>query len=346
MEKKMNQRALEILKNLIEHYIREGNPVGSKTLAEDSRLMVSSATIRNIMKELETAGYLTSPHTSSGRIPTAQGYRLFVDHFTTIQEPAEQEVNRLRKQLDAGQDTQSLVVHASSLLSGITKLAGIVTLPKHGKLILRQVEFLPLSNKRVLVILVLNDHDVQNRVMYTDRKYKRSELEQAGNYLTQHFAGKDLLAARDDLLMVMQEAHKDLVVMIKAVMQMAEQNDTAQNNEDYVLMGEANLLNAVDVGDYQKLHSLFEAFSQKRDILHLLDQCLQAKGLQIFIGEEAGYAVFDNYSMVTAPYKIKDKIVGVLGVIGPTRIPYHRVISAVDITAKLLSQAFSGGEKD
>ncbi len=335
----LTDRSLKILRKLVEHYIEDGQPVGSKTLAQDSSIQVSSATIRNIMSELEAAGYLQSPYTSAGRIPTAQGYRLFVDNLITVQAPQTFNTEQLREQLGNDINAQTLVANTSSLLSNITQLAGIVTVPKRGQFILKLVEFLPLSERRVLVVLVFNEHEVQNRVINTDRHYSVNELEQAGNYLTQHFAGKDLVTARHELLTMMQSTRKHLDEMIQMVMSLAEDTLIDDQKEDYVLAGETNLFSAMNEDDYKKLRDLFEAFAQKRDILHLLDQAVSAKGMQIYIGEESGYKAFDDCSLIAAPYTKQGNVVGVLGVIGPTRMEYNKVISAVDITAKLLSQA-------
>ncbi len=347
MEKKqksgpLNQRVKTVLKNLVDCYIRDGQPVGSKRLAEESELMLSPATIRKIMADLEAAGYLHSPHHSAGRIPTVPGYRLFVDNCLTIQLPAEQEIKKLREQFAPDGDIKTLVSEASSLLSRITELAGIVTLPRKQQPILKHVEFLPLSEQRVLVILVLNEHEVQNRVIHTEREYSKSELEQAGNYLTQYYAGKNLLNARKTLLRQMRKSRQDLEQMLKVIMEIAEKSCQEEDNNGCVIAGEANLFAAVEADNYQNLQSLFEAFSQKRGILHLLNCSLQAKGIKIFIGEESGHEMFDDYSVITAPYLSQGKVVGVLGVIGPTRMRYHHVISAVDVTSKLLSQALTG----
>lgn len=338
-EKEIDARSLEILHQLVESYIRDGQPVGSKILAEESQLQLSSATIRHIMADLEAGGFLSSPHTSAGRVPTAQGYRLFVDHLLTAQQPDVISMDALRQEFDVDSDETGLIKQASDLLSRVTQLAGMVTLPRHNQLILKQVEFLPLSEKRILVVLILNDYEVQNRVIQTDRDFSRSELEKAGNYLTQHYAGHDLLQARKTLLDAMHNKHDDLEKMLKTIMEMAEETQEKASENAYVLAGETNLFEAVDASDYQQLRTLFEAFSQKRDILHLLDRCLNAQGLQIFIGNESGHEVLEEYSVVTSPYSVNGVVVGVLGVIGPTRMPYDRVISAVDVTSKLLSQA-------
>ncbi len=238
-------------------------------------------------------------------------------------------------------DKNELIKQASNLLSRMTRLAGMVTLPKHDTLILKQVEFLPLSEKRVLVVLILSDYEVQNRVIETDRDFSRSELEQAGNYLTQHYAGQNLWQARETLLSSMQHKRDNLETMMKTIMDMAEQAQDKASEKDYVLAGETNLFDAVNSTEYHQLQNLFEAFSQKRDILHLLDRSLSAQGLQIFIGQESGHDILEDYSIVTKPYTINGVVVGALGVIGPTRMPYDRVISAVDVTSKLLSQALA-----
>jgi heat-inducible transcriptional repressor len=336
---KINDRAIKVLTDIVERYIRNGEPIGSKVLSQESDLMLSSASIRHIMADLEAAGFLKSPHTSAGRIPTEQGYRVFVDQIMTIQEPAHVELQALQAQLDAHADEKELVEQASSLLSGITELAGIVTLPKRDQLILKQVEFLPLSKNRVLVILVINESEVQNRVINTDREYSASELEQAGNYLTHHYANKDLRAVRDLLIKELQQNRQNLDEMITTVMDLATQ--TVDKKQDYVIAGEVNLFESVQPTNYQKLRQLFEAFSEKRDILYLLDQSIQAQGIQLFIGEESGHDVLQDYSMVTAPYQADGKVVGVLGVIGPTRMPYSKIISTVDATAKILSKLLS-----
>lgn len=337
----IDERSLLILKNLVERYINEGQPVGSTTLAKESTLMLSPASIRHIMADLETQGYLVSPHTSSGRMPTSKGYRLFVDNFITVQSPAQQQLDVLRSQLDAENDSSILVEKASSLLSGITQLAGLVTLPKYEKLILQHIEFLSLSAQRILVVLVVNETQVQNRVFHTDKKYTRSELEQAGNYLTERYVGKELCQVREQLLHDMQSDRDDLDEMMQTIMDMANQVQNGEDSLDYVLAGEINLLDSAQESGVEKLRSLFDAFEQKRDVLHLLDQSLNSTGVQLFIGEESGYEVFDRYSVVTSSYSVEDKVVGVLGVIGPTRMSYNKVVSAVDITAKLLSQALS-----
>lgn len=339
MDSELDSRSLHLLKDLVERYIKDGEPVGSKVLSEDSQLMLSSASIRHIMSDLEACGYLYSPHTSSGRIPTTKGYRLFVNHFITVNPPSESMVNECKQQLGADCDTKTLVRQTSHLLSGITQLAGVVTMPRCSQLILKHVEFLPLSGRRILVILVFNEHEVENRVIQTDRDYSKSELERVGNYLMEQFFGRDLFCARDNLVDAIQHDQQSINDMMQTVMNIVEEFDEI-DSANCVIAGESNLLGESDA-DYEKLRDLFEAFSHKQAVLHLLSKTLHAKGVKIYIGEESGYDAFDQCSVVTAPYTKDGQVVGVLGVIGPMRMSYHNIISAVDVTAKLLTQALT-----
>jgi heat-inducible transcriptional repressor len=341
-QKPINERALSLLKKLVEVYIRDGQPVGSKTLAEETPFALSPASIRNIMSELEEAGYLHSPHTSAGRVPTVQGYRLFVNNLLTISPLEQINLQQLQQEWKAEEDKRALITRASHLLSHITHLAGMVTLPRRQRVILRQVEFLPLSKTRILVVLVTQDYEIQNRIIFAGRPYSPSELQEASNYLTQHFAGMDLFDMRKALLTAMQNDKEDMESRMKTVMDLAEKMcEKTPQEKDYVMAGENNLLSMAEETGVKRLRILFDAFNQKRDMLNLLDQCVYAKGVQIFIGEESGYQALDACSLVTAPYQIDGEIIGVLAVIGPTRMAYERVISAVDVTAKLLSTALS-----
>jgi len=328
-----------MLKVLIDRYIRDGQPVGSRTLAREAGLNLSPATIRNVMSDLEELGYIRSPHTSAGRVPTVQGYRFFVDTLLKVQPLDTLSVEQLRAELDVGMAPKELIEATSGLLSGITHLAGVVTLPKHEQAIFRRVEFLPLSEKRVLAILVTSKGEVQNRIIAIERECSVSELQQASNYLNGHFTGKDLAAVRDTLLRDMQEARSTMNRMMVTAMQMADQILEQNRNEGFVMAGQTNLMEFHELCDIDKLRNLFEAFNKKREILHLLDQCVHGEGIQIFIGEESGYQMLDECSMVTAPYQIDGRIVGVLGVIGPTRMAYDRIIPIVDATARLLGAA-------
>lgn len=333
----MNERSSSILKALITRYIREGQPVASKAIAEDASFVLSPATIRHILADLEEAGYLKSPHTSAGRIPTVLGYRFFVNSLLQVKNnPNSQQIDQAVQNLTSSASEQELIESVSTLISNITQLTGIVTIPRHEQITFRHIEFLPLSQQRILVILVLNEQEVQNLIIQTEREYSDSELTEAANYLMAHYMGKNLMDIRQTLLNEMRSDHRNIDHIMHAVFDTAEKT-VQKNQEDYILTGESNLLNYADENGVAKLRKVFEAFSHKNDILHLLDKCLKTEGIQIFIGQESGYQVFDNCSLITAPYAVGDKILGVLGVIGPTRMDYERAIHAVDVTAKLLS---------
>ncbi len=336
-ETPVNQRAQQILKILVERYIQDGQPIGSKTIAEEYALGLSSATIRHILADLEEAGYLASPYTSAGRIPTSQGYRLFVNSLLTAKPFGEADIHELQSQFNPDMALSHLLQSASTVLSSLTQLTGVVALPRRNKIQLRQVEFLPLSSNRVLVILVLNNREVQNRIIYTDRVYSPSELQQTANYINTKFIGKDLLAIRHEMSIALRADRDNMALLIQAALDL----DAQQNNKDYLIAGQNNLLNYSRDADLERLRLLFDAISQKQEILNLLDQALEAEGVQIFIGKESGYQAFDDCSIVTQSYSVDGQIVGSLGVIGPKRMPYERVISAVDITAKLLSAALN-----
>jgi heat-inducible transcriptional repressor len=338
----IDERAQHLLRALIARYITEGTPVGSRTLSRDSGLDLSPATIRNIMADLEEGGFIMSPHTSAGRVPTIKGYRFFVDTIVRMSPPKEQDLIQLERELIlGGDDAQSLAVSTSNLLSTVTRLAGVVTVPRRSHTELRQIEFLPLADRRVLAILVINDVEVQNKILDVQRDFAESELRQAANYLTAHCRGCDLYHVRSRLLEEMRQARESMnELMIEAINLAQDIFPDHAPDPDFVLAGETNLMGIEELADMEKLKELFEAFSQRRDILHLLDQSLTADGVQIFIGQESGYKVLDACSIVAAPYQIDEDAVGVLGVIGPTRMAYDRVIPIVDVTAKLLGRAY------
>ena len=341
-EQVLGERAQHLLRILVERYIRDGQPVGSRTLSRDSRLDLSPATIRNVMSDLEDMGLVRSPHTSAGRVPTVQGYRLFVDTLLHVSPLDSEEVRRLRDQLDPDQDRDALMGTASSLLSDVTRLAGVVMLPRHDQVRLRQVEFLPLSDSQILAILVVNNREVQNRIIRTERVFSPAELQQAANYINSVASGKDLHEVRANLLKELSAARERMNDLMVAAIEMAAQAIPAEPEaDDFVVAGQTNLMSYNELADMEKLRQLFEAFHRKRDLLHLLDQCLQARGVQIFIGEESGYNVLDECSIVTAPYEVDGRVLGVLGVIGPTRMAYERVIPIVDVTARLLGAALN-----
>jgi len=337
----LNERSQQLFKVLVEHYINDGQPVGSKTLSNDEQINLSPATVRNVMADLEHLGLIISPHTSAGRIPTPQGYRLFVDNLVTVKPLRGKEVESLRKEMGIDDSQEALITKASSLLSGMTSMAGVVTIPRREAVILRHIEFLPLTSNRILVILVINEQEVQNRVIHTERAFSASELTQTANYLNQEFMGKDLSQIRQSVLESMKQERDDMQHIMKMAIQMTDNVVNDQNQEDYVMAGQTNLMDYAEMADMEQLRQLFDAFNTKRDVLHVLDQSIQAEGMQIFIGEESGYSAFESCSVITAPYKVSNEVVGVLGVIGPTRMAYDRVIPLVDVTAKLLGTLLS-----
>lgn len=338
----LGERAQHLLKVLVQRHIRDGQPVGSRVLTRDSGLALSPATIRNVMSDLEDLGYVQAPHTSAGRIPTDKGYRFFVDSLLTVKPFKLPDVDRLRIRLDAAGGTGSLVDSASNMLSGLTRYVGLVTMPKRDYGAFRQVEFLPLSGNRVLVILIINEHEVQNRVIETARPFSASELREVSNFLNQEFAGEDVGAVRRRLLSGMERDRDHLSRLMDSVMEVAGKVFAQRPNDDgYVIAGQTNLMEHAELANVEKLRELFEAFNRKRDILHILDQSVSADGVQIFIGQEAGYEVFDGCSLVTSTYSVEGEVLGVLGVIGPTRMPYERVIPIVDLTARLLGAALN-----
>jgi heat-inducible transcriptional repressor len=339
-----SDREQHLLRVLIQRYISDGQPVGSRTLSKDSGLDLSPATIRNVMSDLEQMGLVSAPHTSAGRVPTPQGYRLFVDTLVRYRQPVDSEIKRIQRKIEGGSDDpNTLVTAVSGLLSEFTRMAGIVSVPRATQVTLRQIEFLPLSENRILAILVTNDREVQNRILHTDRKYSASELQQAQNYINEQYGGSDLQTVRERLLQDLDEtrdsmnrAMHDIISVAHSAMGSAEKPD-----DKYALAGETNLMDFAELSDIDTLRRLFDGFSRKRLILDLLDRSIDADGVQIFIGEESGLSIFDNCSVITAPYHVDDDTIGVLGVIGPTRMAYDRVVPIVDVTARLLESALS-----
>ena len=337
-----SDRAQQLLRALIQRYIRDGQPVGSRTLSKDPSLDLSPATIRNVMSDLEDMGMVSAPHTSAGRVPTPKGYRLFVDTLVRYRQPKDGDIDAMRSQIQRKvDDAGALVSSVSNLLSEFTNLAGVVTVPHAQHASLRQIEFLPLSENRILAILVINDREVQNRILHTDKDYTASELQQAANFINEHYAGKELSQVRENIVAdldqtrnSMNQAMHDIIAVAQSAM-----NEAPQAGGEFVLAGETNLMGFAELSDVDTLRRLFDAFSRKRHILDLLDRSIHASGVQVFIGAESGYEMLDDCSVVTAPYHLDDDSVGVLGVIGPTRMAYDRVVPIVDITARLLQAA-------
>lgn len=341
-ENSVSERAQYLLKVLVERYIQEGLPVGSKTLAEQGAFHLSAATIRNIMAELEEKGYIRSVYTSSGRIPTAQGYRFFVDSLLQTRPVDETEIARLQLEVEQPLSPSVLVQTVSRLLSNITHLVSIVTLPKQEHLVFRHVEFLPLSESRVLVILVVNELEVQNRIMHCAQDYALDDLHQAANYFNTEFAGQTLNNIRQMLILGMQKDKAELDKLTQLTIELAENAfEISSTEKDYIVDGETNLLDMMDHTPTQKIRALLNAFTRKQEMLFIFDKCLRADGIQIFIGSESGHPIFEECAFITAPYKNGAIPVGVLGVIGSTRMAYERVIPLVDVTARLLSAALT-----
>lgn len=336
----LDTRAQTLLKALVERYIADGQPVGSRALSKISGLDLSPATIRNIMADLEEMGFVASPHTSAGRIPTPRGYRVFVDTLLTVQAIDESTVEaRMQKQLQL-KSPQKIISNAAQILSSLSQFAGVVMTPRHES-IFQQIEFLRLSEKRILLVIVAPNGEVQNRLLLTDVDYTPSQLIQAANYINQHFAGLSFDEIRNRIQNELRQLRDDMTRLMQAAVE-AGSDAMSDNSEDVVISGERNLLSVTDLAsNMTSLRKLFDLFEQKTSLMQLLDVSSKAAGVQIFIGGDSQLLPVDEMSVVTAPYEVNGKIVGTLGVIGPTRMAYERVIPLVDITAKLLSNALS-----
>jgi heat-inducible transcriptional repressor len=336
----LDNRARILLKTLVERYIAEGEPVGSRALSRYSGLDLSPATVRNVMADLEELGFIASPHTSAGRIPTQRGYRIFVDSLLTIRQLDRVELNQLEESLHAGQP-QQLISQASQLLSELTHFAGVVVSPRRKSPAFRHIEFLSLSERRVLLIIVTPEGDVQNRILLTDKAYSPAELQTAANFLNQHYAGLTFDEIRNRVFNELTQLRSDMMALMTVALEAGNQA-LVQGTESYVISGERHLLDSQDLAsNMARLRELFELFETKTRLMQILDVSNRAEGVQIFIGGESGIAPLDECSVVTAPYEVDGQVVGTVGVIGPTRMAYERVIPIVDITAKLLSSALS-----
>ncbi len=335
----LDPRAQHLLKTLVERYIADGQPVGSRSLSRHSGLELSPATVRNVMADLEEMGFITSPHTSAGRVPTPRGYRFFVDSLMVVKPLEQVEIHRLEGEL-ANDRPQQIVSTAASLLSQLTQFAGVIVTPRRREAAFRHLEFLRLSEKRVLLIVVTQDGDVQNRILHTDRSYTPTQLIEATNFFNHNFAGQPLAAIRVRLADELLALRDDIAGLMKVAVEAGE--GALSEGEALVVTGERNLLHADDLAsNMQRLRRLFDLFEQKTSLLHLLDVSQRAHGVQIYIGEESGLMPLDECSVVTASYEVGGQVIGTLGVIGPTRMAYERVIPIVDITAKLLSNALT-----
>jgi heat-inducible transcriptional repressor len=337
----LDARARQLLRTLIARYIAEGQPIGSRTLAKASGLDVSPATIRNIMSDLEEFGLVAAPHTSAGRIPTSQGYRVFVDSLLEVRPLGEPQLEQLRRELSTGAATPALLGSATTLLSEMTRFVGVVSVPRHDEFPFRHIDFVPLDAHRVLVILVFTDGQVQNRVIETQHSYSPGELEQTANFLNSHYAGLRLDEIRMRLLREMRDEGAHLNRLLSRAVDVAQQAFQSPADNDMLVSGHTNLMGVHEATDVDRLRELFDAFQRKRDLLQLLERCAHAEGVRLFIGEESGFSPLGSYSLVTAPYAVGGRVLGVLGVIGPTRMAYEHVIPVVQATAKVLSSAMS-----
>lgn len=336
----LDDRAKTLLKTLIERYIADGQPIGSRALSKFSGLDLSAATVRNVMADLEELGFIASPHTSAGRVPTPRGYRFFVDSLLTMQPLEHEKIHAIEGHLHPSQP-QQLMNSASQLLSGLTHFAGIVLTPRRKAPTIRQIEFVSLSERRILLILVTAEGDVQNRILFTERAYSPAELAEATHYLNEFYAGHDFEHIRCRIKEDLFKLRGDLQSLMSAAL---AAGDEALNQVDdrYFISGERNLLEVEELSSNMKrLRELFDLFEQRTALMQLLDVSQHAEGIQIFIGGESGLAPLDECSVITAPYAVDGQIVGAVGVIGPTRMAYERVIPIVDITAKLLSSALT-----
>jgi len=332
----LDERARKLLKTLVERYIAEGQPVGSRTLSRASGLELSPATIRNVMADLEDLGLIASPHTSAGRIPTARGYRLFVDTMLTAEPLDANAAEQFEPQLQPDQP-QRVIANAANLLSSLSRFVGVVTAPRKAS-VFHHIEFMRLSERRVLVIMVAPDGDVQNRVIFTAQDYTQAQLVEASNYLTQHYAGLAIEEVRERLAREVDALRGEIAALMQAAVQAGAQD----SHEQVVIAGERNLLTVRDfASDMESLRRLFDVFEQKTQLMRLLEVSSRADGVRIFIGGESHVVPFEELSVVSAPYEVNGQVVGTLGVIGPTRMAYDRMIQIVDITSRLVSNALS-----
>ena len=336
----LDDRSKLLLKTLVERYIADGQPVGSRTLAKAAGMDLSPATIRNVMSDLEELGLIASPHTSAGRIPTARGYRLFVDTMLTVRrEDISGAENIGATGIEAGAQPQRVISHAAQMLSSLSQYVGVVMAPRRAS-VFRHIEFLSLSERRVLVILVSPDGDVQNRIIHTQANFTQPQLLEAANFLNAHYAGLTMEEVRARLRNEVEALRGEIAALMQAAVDIGA--DASAEREEVVVSGERNLLSVSEFSsDMGHLRQLFDLFEQKTQLIRLLDVSSQADGVRIYIGGESHVVPFDDLSVVTAPYEVDGQVVGTLGVIGPQRMPYDRMIQIVDVTAKLVSNALS-----
>ncbi len=335
----LDDRAKLLLKTLVERYIADGQPVGSRTLARAAGMELSPATIRNVMSDLEELGLIASPHTSAGRIPTARGYRMFVDTMLTVRREGLSPVNEMTAPgIEAGQPHR-VISHAANMLSSLSQFVGVITAPRRAS-VFRHIEFLSLSDRRVLVIIVSPEGEVQNRIIHTQATFSQPQLLEAANFLNSHYSGLTMEAVRERLKHEVDALRGEIADLMKAAVDIGAEGDAAQ--DEVVVSGERNLLSVTEFSsDMGNLRRMFDLFEQKTQLIRLLDVSAQADGVRIYIGGESQVVPYEDLSVVTAPYEVDGQIVGTLGVIGPQRMPYERMIQIVDVTAKLVGNALS-----
>ena len=335
-----SHRARRILSAIVDKYIQEGIPIGSKSLSLADNIGLSPASIRNVMSDLEELGFIASPYTSSGRVPTSKGYRFFIDSLLKLQPVEATELERIKKRVNLHEsNSRELAISVSNTLSAITKLAGIVTIPKQQVTRLKEIDFIQLSEKRILAIIVMNETEVENRILQMKRDYSKDELKQASNYLNTHYKGRSLSYIKKHLINELMQTKDSVNSLMSDLIDIADQVLDFDESDEYIVAGQRRLMDFHELSDIKKLRQLFDAFKEKQQLLELLDKSMSTSGIQIFIGEESGYQMFDNCTLITSPYTTEDGAIGVLGVIGPTRIAYQKVIPIVDITAKLLGKS-------
>jgi len=339
----LNTRQELLLKALVESFISDGQPVGSSKLSKTSDLGVSSATIRNVFVDLEDLGYIYSPHKSAGRVPTELAYRMFVDKMIKVQPVNNNLIKKLKPNLSQNIERKNIVKNTNDILSNITGLTGLISLPTQKNMQLKQIDFLNLSDNKILAILINKSNDVENKIINLEKNYSASELQEAANYLNKIISGQSVHRIRKILLNELDDMRKDMNSIMSSAITFGKKlfldSDDTNKDDDLLVSGQTRLMNCKELSDIEKLKTLFEAFNEKNNILHLLDKSIASDGVKIFIGAESGYNVLDDCSVVSAPYKFDNDVVGVLGVIGPKRMAYDRVIPIVDITAKLLTDA-------
>ena len=337
----LDERAQTLLRHLIQSYTRDGLPVGSKSLAQQSGMDVSSATIRNIMAKLEDMGLVNSPHTSAGRVPTQAGYRFFIDSLLEVKDIGNTARKTLSDAFSSDKTSHDLIQSASTILSQMTHLTGLISVTKPASVKVRHIEFMKLSDHRILVILVVNSDQVHNKVIQLDRDFSDLELTEAAKLLGKYLIGSDFASAKEQILQELKQHKDDVNSILTSTLDVMGSVCNAGQEDSLLTSGESNLLQFAELSDINKLRDIFGVFNSKRDLIHILEGCVQADGVEIFIGSESGFNILSDCAVIGAPYMIGKEVVGVLGVIGPTRIAYEKVIPAVDLTARLLTSALN-----